>query len=127
MKTDKWSLLSRLRKAVKKVSLLLNLNVNRWRIASVIGRTISGDHRLMSFNDRPGLRAACSDENSSEEDSGSSRGYLQRNIIYPLDQDDIDQRAEMFIGNFRRQLQVERQISLELRYCRENIFDLKSP
>ncbi|TQD74494.1 hypothetical protein C1H46_039971 [Malus baccata] len=127
MKTDKWSLLSRLRKAVKKVSLLLNLNVNRWRIASVIGLTISSDHRLMSFNDRPGLRAACSDENSSEEDSGSSRGYLQRNISYPLDQDDIDQRAEMFIANFHRQLQVERQISLELRYCRENSFDLKSP
>ncbi|KAI5348743.1 hypothetical protein L3X38_001630 [Prunus dulcis] len=127
MGMDKWSLLSRLRNAVKKVSFLLHLNVNRWRIASMIGRTASGNHRLRSFNDRPGLTAACADDETSSEDSGSSRGHLQRTISYPSDQDDIDQRAEMFIANFRRQLQMERQISLELRYCRGNSFDLKSP
>lgn len=124
---DKWSLLSRLRNAVKKLSFLLHLNVNRWRIASMIGRTASGNHRLKSFNDRPGLTAACADDETSSEDSGSSRGHLQRTISYSSDQDDIDQRAEMFIANFRRQLQMERQISLELRYCRGNSFDLKSP
>ncbi|KAB2626310.1 hypothetical protein D8674_017970 [Pyrus ussuriensis x Pyrus communis] len=128
MHMDKWSLLSRLRKAVRKVSFLLNLNVNCWRIVSMIGRTVSSNQQLMSFNDHPGLKAACGDETSSEEeDSGSSRGHLQRTISYPSDQDDIDQRAEMFIANFRRQLRVERQISLELRYGRGNSFDLKSP
>ncbi|CAN6547392.1 unnamed protein product [Malus baccata var. baccata] len=127
MHMDKWSLLSRLRKAVRKVSVLLNLNVNRWRIVSMIGRTVSSNHRLMSLNDHPGLKVACGDVTSSEEDSGSSRGNLQRTISYPSDQDDIDQRAEMFIANFRRQLRVERQISLELRYGRGNSFDLKSP
>ncbi|KAM1305346.1 hypothetical protein ACFX2F_022900 [Malus domestica] len=127
MHMDRWSFLSRLRKAVRKVSFLLNLNVNRWRIVSMIGRTVSSNHRLMSFNDHPGLKVACGDETSSEEHSGSSRGNLQRTISYPSDQDDIDQRAEMFIANFRRQLRVERQISLELRYGRGNSFDLKSP
>ncbi|MCD7446407.1 hypothetical protein HAX54_006016 [Datura stramonium] len=34
------------------------------------------------------------------------------------DANDIDKRAEMFIANFRRQLRLERQISLELRYCK---------
>ncbi|KAB2625906.1 hypothetical protein D8674_017566 [Pyrus ussuriensis x Pyrus communis] len=123
----KWSFLSRLRKVVRKVSFLLNLNVNRWRIVSMIGRTVSSNQQLMSFNGHPGLKEACGDETSSEEDSGSSRGHLQRTISYPSDQDDIDQRAEMFIANFRRQLRVERQISLELRYGRGNSFDLKSP
>ncbi|XP_048434562.1 uncharacterized protein LOC125474653 [Pyrus x bretschneideri] len=127
MHMDKWSFLSRLRKVVRKVSFILNLNVNRWRIVSMIGPTVSSNQQLMSFNDHPGLKAACGHETSSEEDSGSSRGHLQRTISYPSDQDDIDQRAEMFIAKFRRQLRVERQISLELRYGRGNSFDLKSP
>ncbi|KAG0470712.1 hypothetical protein HPP92_017412 [Vanilla planifolia] len=34
--------------------------------------------------------------------------------------DDINQRADEFIENFYRQLRMERQISLELRYCNGN-------
>ncbi|GAB4854544.1 hypothetical protein Ancab_023125 [Ancistrocladus abbreviatus] len=30
----------------------------------------------------------------------------------------VDRRADLFIANFHRQLRMERQISLELRYCR---------
>jgi hypothetical protein len=37
--------------------------------------------------------------------------------------DDIDQRAEQFIANFYRQLQMERQVSLQLRYVRRNSWD----
>ncbi|XP_066327018.1 uncharacterized protein [Miscanthus floridulus] len=37
--------------------------------------------------------------------------------------DDIDQRAELFIANFYRQLRMERQVSLELRYVRGNRWD----
>ncbi|CAO2202045.1 unnamed protein product [Urochloa humidicola] len=36
---------------------------------------------------------------------------------------DIDQRAEQFIANFYRQLQMERQVSLQLRYVRGNSWD----
>ncbi|XP_044464408.1 uncharacterized protein LOC123194965 [Mangifera indica] len=122
MGKNSWSLLSRLRTAVKKVKILLNLNLNRWRIASMIGA--SSSNRFFSFNDRPGLKAATEedmestwDESSSVSRSGSS---LHRTISWPSEQDDIDKRAEMFIANFHKQLQIERQISLELRYCRGN-------
>lgn len=37
--------------------------------------------------------------------------------------DDIDQRAELFIANFYRQLRMERQVSLQLRYVRGNSWD----
>ncbi|KAL6203856.1 hypothetical protein ACLB2K_027555 [Fragaria x ananassa] len=128
---NSWYLLSRLRRAVKKVSFLLNLNMNRWRIASMLSRSSSAVQRIRSLNDWPaGLTAACDSDENSEEDSVSSTGssrHLQRTISYPSDQDDIDQRAEMFIANFRRQLQIERQVSLELRYCRGNSLDMVSP
>lgn len=134
MSNSNWSLLSRLRTAVKKVSILLNLHMNRWRIASMLSPSSSIVHRIRSFNDRPaGLTAACASDDETmgaEEDLGSSMGsqrHLQRTISYPSDQDDVDQRAEMFIANFRRQLQIERQVSLELRYCRGNSFELASP
>ncbi|KAH7544645.1 hypothetical protein FEM48_Zijuj01G0007700 [Ziziphus jujuba var. spinosa] len=126
------SLLSRLRRAVAKVKVLLNYNIYRWHVASMMGRSSLRSKRL-SFNDRPGLRAASSDFEDdsaadSHQDSGSSSGSLQRTMSYPSDQDyDIDQRAEMFINNFRRQLQIERQVSLELRYFRGNSFEGKSP
>ncbi|XP_044472256.1 uncharacterized protein LOC123200933 [Mangifera indica] len=123
MGTNSWSLLSRLKMAVKKVKVLLNFNLNRWRIASMIGA--SSSNRLFSFNDHPGLRACTVDdmESSWDETSSISRsGSLHRTISYPSDQDVIDKRAEMFIANFHKQLQIERQISLELRYCRGNSF-----
>ena len=131
-------LLNRLRRAVKKVRLLLSFDVQRWRIASMMigGRSFDGrQQRRLSFNDRPGLAAACAaaEESGSEDSGGSSRGHhhqqLQRTVSYPSDhdQDDIDQRAEMFIANFRRQLQMERQVSLEVRYYRGNSFDWRSP
>ncbi|KAL5549108.1 hypothetical protein UlMin_004339 [Ulmus minor] len=122
-----WFLLARLKRAVR---LLLNIHLNRWRIASMIGGRSFGQQRRFSFNDRPGLRA-CTEEESAgggSEDSGSSRG-LRRTISYPSppsDQEDVNQRAEMFIANFRRQLRIERQISLELRYGRENSFEWRS-
>ncbi|XP_019053614.1 PREDICTED: uncharacterized protein LOC109114828 [Nelumbo nucifera] len=114
---DNWKPLNRLRTAVKKVRFLLNYNVNRFRLASIIGKP-SG-HRRLSFNDRPGLRVITDDTDS--EDSGSARGLqgLQRTISFPSEED-VDSRAEMFISNFYRRLQIERQISLELQYCREN-------
>ncbi|KAL9339384.1 hypothetical protein Peur_068399 [Populus x canadensis] len=113
MGRDKWSLLSRLRRAIKKVKIILNLDMSRWRLASMIGAASSRRHQL-SFNDRPGLRGCEDIDDEEPEDPGSSKG-LHRTISYQSE-DDIDKRAEMFIENFRRQLQIERQISLELKY-----------
>ncbi|KAK4404562.1 hypothetical protein Sango_0824800 [Sesamum angolense] len=120
---ERWSLVGRLKRAVKKIKFLLDFKVNRWKLASMIGRTSSSKRRL-SFNDRPGLRA-CMEEDPDPNDHdhpGSSRG-LHRTISYPSTEDDIDKRADAFIANFHRQLRFERQISLELRYYRGNSFD----
>ncbi|XVE71812.1 hypothetical protein DITRI_Ditri10aG0181900 [Diplodiscus trichospermus] len=114
-----WSLLTRLRRAVKKVKILLNFSMNRWRIASMIGGSPSS--RRLSFTDRPGL-GACADD----YDSGSYSRSLARTTSY-RSEDDIDKRAEMFIANFHRQLQIERQVSLQLKYLRGNSFDYNSP
>ncbi|KAK5811651.1 uncharacterized protein LOC108468699 [Gossypium arboreum] len=119
---EKWYLLSRLRRAVNKVKVLLNFNMNRWRIASMIGTSRSS--KRLSFTDRPGLRA-CADDNDSEY-LGYCCNRLARITSYPSE-DDIDKRAEMFIANFHRQLQIERQVSLELKYLRLNNFDNISP
>lgn len=124
----KKSLLSRLRAAVNKVRLLLSSTIlsRTWHAATVIRRAASLSKRHLSFNDRPGLML-CSEETCSSEGSDSSNSReLQRTISCPSD-DDIDKRAETFIANFRRQLRMERQISLQLRYCREPSFELISP
>ncbi|XP_030511143.2 uncharacterized protein LOC115725692 [Cannabis sativa] len=174
MAMDKWLLLSKLRTAVKKVKVLINLNVHRWRVASIIGGrpSLAPNQRRFSFNDRPGLIAAYEEEDEEEEEGenksreSSEEGYysatgssssnsrsgsrsgsgsvvlqLQRTTSYPNSNSsspslreetcsnyDVDQRAEMFINNFRRQLQMERQISLQIRYSnRLNSFNWRSP
>ena len=125
-KDSKLSLLTRLKRAVKNVRFLLDFNMSQWRLASVLGHASSSSKRI-SFNDRPGLRAVCDDDTIDFEDSvGSSRSGIQRTISCPSE-DDVDKRADMFINNFYRQLQIERQISLELQYCRGNSFKLISP
>ena len=125
-KDSKLSLLTRLKRAVKNVRFLLDFNMSQWRLASVLGHASSSSKRI-SFNDRPGLRAVCDDNTMNFEDSvGSSRSGIQRTISCPSE-DDVDKRADMFINNFYRQLQIERQISLELQYCRGNSFKLISP
>ncbi|XP_058210079.1 uncharacterized protein LOC131322680 [Rhododendron vialii] len=127
MGTDSWLLLGRLKRAVKKITFLLNINVNRFRIASMI--TGRADKRRVSFNDRPGLSACTEDlELLDSPAAGSSRGGgISRTTSLQSSEDDIDKRAEMFIANFYRQLRLERQVSLQLRYCREDSFDSASP
>ncbi|CAK9329833.1 unnamed protein product [Citrullus colocynthis] len=113
------SLLSRLRKAVKKLRFMMNFSIQSWRLAAMLGRTSSRNLRL-SFNERPGLKA-CTEDIIEEESVSSSRG-LQRTTSY-ASEDDVDMRAEAFIANFYRQLRIERQVSLELQYCRGNSFN----
>lgn len=128
---------------MKKVQILLNINLNIWRIASILGTNAT--RPTLSFNDRPGLRA-CTDDyddyNSSistnydeyrqlsgsfsspspSSSRSSSSRRIERTASCPSE-DDIDKRAEMFINNFRRRLVMERQASLQLRYLRGNSFD----
>ncbi|KAJ1433493.1 hypothetical protein SESBI_06028 [Sesbania bispinosa] len=125
---QKKSLLSRLRTAVNKVRLLLSSTIlsHTWQAATMFRRA-SLSQRHLSFNDRPGLML-CADETGSEGSVSPSPGPgLQRTISYPSSDDDINKRADMFIANFRRQLRMERQISLQLRYHREPSFELTSP
>lgn len=139
-------MLDKLRNAVKKVQVLLNINLNIWRLASILGKNGPLTRRqTLSFNDRPGLRACTDDYNdysssistngeyrqlsgsfSSSPSPSSSRSSSSRRIERTTScpsEDDIDKRAEMFINNFRRRLVMERQASLQLRYVRGNSFD----
>ncbi|XP_077237090.1 cotton fiber protein [Tasmannia lanceolata] len=102
-----WLSLRRLRRAIHKVKFLLSFNINKWRLSSGIG---SSSRRQLSFKEPPGLIF----DDDHDQEAQSSPQILQRTAS-----DDIDRRAEMFISNFYRRLQMERQVSLELRYCKE--------
>ncbi|KAL2893386.1 Autophagy-related protein 9A [Bienertia sinuspersici] len=55
----------------------------------------------------------------SESSSGAASPYpLRRASSYPM-QEDVDNQAEMFIENFYKHLVYEKQVSLNLRYCRD--------
>lgn len=117
----RWSLLGRLRGTVKKIRVLMNFNLNKFKLASLItGASLRRrqQRKRLSFNDRPGLTAFLQEGSDSPVGGsvGDSAGRaLQRTISSPSDQEDIDKRAEMFIANFYNQLKMERQISLQLR------------
>lgn len=117
-KNQNKSLLHRLRTAVQKVKLLISSTIlnQTWNAAKLLRGTSSLNKRQLSFNDRPGLMICSSDDTDSEDSlSPSPPRCLQRTMSIPSD-DDIDKRSEIFIANFRRQLLLERQISLQLRY-----------
>ncbi|KAL9229028.1 hypothetical protein vseg_004546 [Gypsophila vaccaria] len=127
----------------------LNLTQSTLRLASLIrGRAptaITGrrwGRRAISFNDRPGLRACvndqqsspwgnCSNKSSNDENNdmfvrsectsseGNSPITLRRSTSYPFEED-VDKQADMFIDNFYKHLIYEKQVSLNLRYCRDN-------
>ncbi|PIA28647.1 hypothetical protein AQUCO_06800073v1 [Aquilegia coerulea] len=126
MGLEDWVSLSPLKRAVKKIRFILNFNINRWRLARIISNT---SRSRLSFNDRQGLHSFIDDhmegdhrENESTSSIASTpQLQLQRTMSLHISSDeDIDDRAELFISNFYRQLQIERQISLELQYCRGN-------
>lgn len=137
MVLENWSLLGKLKRVVKKITFLLSFDINKWKLASyMIGKR---PYHQLSFNEKilqkqpTGLNVICVDEiddqdlakNVNYDSSSSSRNSfkgIQRTMSYPSSEDDIDKRAEMFIANFYNQLRLERQISLELRYCRGNSF-----
>ncbi|XP_051204922.1 uncharacterized protein [Lolium perenne] len=64
-------------------------------------------------------RSASSGAETSSSTSGSGSS--------PAGDDDIDRRAELFIANFYRHIQMERQVSLQLRYCRADSMQDRTP
>ncbi|GAB4853579.1 hypothetical protein Ancab_017770 [Ancistrocladus abbreviatus] len=122
MVNTKWSLLGRLRKAVDKLRFLWIFNLNpSWRFVSLIRGSIGKKPRRLSFSDRPGLRACTDDDGGAG--AHTSPTLLTRTTSC-LSDEDIDKKAEKFIANFYLQQRLQRQISLELRYCRASSFDL---
>ncbi|XP_047326214.1 uncharacterized protein LOC124929874 [Impatiens glandulifera] len=111
--SDNWILLRRLKTAVKKIKFLLNFNIHQFLLTN----------RRLSFNQPPQGLIVCMDQEPESE----SLGPLLRTAsglsgAGGQSDDDIDNKADIFISNFYRQLRIERQISLELHYCRGNSF-----
>ncbi|KAF7846850.1 hypothetical protein BT93_C2403 [Corymbia citriodora subsp. variegata] len=126
--SSKWWILRRnLKNAVKKIQDML---IRRWR--RITNSVVSGAPRRhwprshTSLSRQHGIEEADWNESISKADGALERakmasfhndGIWNNNPYeYDCEEDDIDGRAENFIANFRRRLQMERQVSLELRY-----------
>ncbi|XP_057957499.1 uncharacterized protein LOC131150661 [Malania oleifera] len=122
-----WSLLGHLKRTVKKIRFLLSFDVGRLHLSSILGGVARHKpRRRLSFDDRKeGLRV-CTEEDDEERDGSVRQRRLERARSYASaggssfssSDGDVDRKADMFIANFYRQLRLERQISLELRYYR---------
>ncbi|RWV98389.1 hypothetical protein GW17_00038770 [Ensete ventricosum] len=134
-------LLSRLRGAIHKVRFLLSFDATKWIAISSFKRSSPVPPRLLTFTARPGLLDCTDDYYDARSSFAVSRTMspcspasttaspgpgTSRSISDASSGDDIDQRAERFIDNFYRQLRMERQVSLELSYCRETSLE-RSP
>ncbi|CAA7409362.1 unnamed protein product [Spirodela intermedia] len=145
--------LRRLKGAVEKVKFLLSTNLTRWlysggAVASRQQRRLSfkepyGLLDVVSIIDSEEFYDAASPQCPSDASTPRILGRtmssvwseISRNSGAAMDEalrttsgsppraDDVDDRTENFIAIFRRHLEVERQISLELRYCMSNSFE----
>ncbi|RWR82608.1 DUF761 domain-containing protein [Cinnamomum micranthum f. kanehirae] len=107
-----WLLLRRLRKTIQKVKFLLIFNIQKWRhVAPLMG---SPSRRQLSFSDTAGLLDCTGDTTVDDKEKGQSPVPIRRTAS---DTGDIDRRADIFIANFYRHIQMERQVSLQLRYA----------
>lgn len=106
------------KRAVKKIKSLIRLTRTRWRVANFLRK--ASTRRCLSFNYSIGLRQCLEDGEFSDEKSSPVLALQRITSFGPGD--DVDKRAEDFISNFRRQLLFERQVSLQLGYCRSTSF-----
>ncbi|KAJ4813601.1 cotton fiber protein [Rhynchospora pubera] len=123
----KSALLNKLKNAIQKVKFLLSFDATRWVLCSIRG---SFTPRKVSFKAQPSL-LDCTDDatpvdlygwasnSASVSRTTSNASQVTRTSSNVSSSDDIDKRAEIFITNFYKHIQMERQVSLELRYCRE--------
>ncbi|XP_076949818.1 uncharacterized protein LOC143622606 [Bidens hawaiensis] len=133
----KWYLLNKLKTMVKKVTFLMNSNINKWRLVSAFTGGGGLRRRRLSFREQFGLTIIVSSSSDDEEENNNiefgpvssvkelnrSRSFHVQRTMSFRDEEDIDKRAEMFIENFYRQLRYQRQVSLELRYTRNPSFE----
>lgn len=118
MAQKKSPLLFRLKKSAIKLTAFLRLCVARRQNSRRL-RSFGSDDRTV------GLRSFLEDERIVENRSvrklerASSASYVNF-------EDDVDKRSQIFIDKFLRQLRLERQISLQLRYCRVNSSETES-
>jgi Cotton fibre expressed protein len=119
------SLLNKLKRAIVKVKFLISFNATRWVFSSLRG---SFTPRQLSFNAQPSLLDYCTDDSTSVNNfyewspisrTTSNASQVVRTTSNASSNDDIDKRAEIFIANFYRHIQLEWQVSLQLQYCRE--------
>ncbi|XP_074569356.1 uncharacterized protein LOC141825995 [Curcuma longa] len=132
------SVLSQLRRAIANVKFLLSFDATRW-IVSSLKRSSSPAAAELRFKTRPSL-LDCSDDyydarssfalsrtSSSLVGSPDPATQMTRSASDASSSssspdggsgEDINLKADRFIEGFYRQLQMERQVSLELRYLR---------
>ncbi|KAJ0985065.1 hypothetical protein J5N97_003421 [Dioscorea zingiberensis] len=117
--------LNRLRRGIQKVMFLLTFNATKWFIPS------PGLSRFIRYKDQPSLMDSCITDDEYYEvasslcvsRTSSSASEISRTISSTSNDDsqssgdDIDMRAEVFIANFYKHIQMEREVSLKLRYC----------
>lgn len=136
--------LSSLRRAIQKVRFLLSFDATKWIVSSL--RRRPEETRLasqktaarLSFKVPPSLLDCTEDFYSVDSSSIISRTTslsspvsrttspgveTSRSTSSASSGYDINQKADEFIENFYRQLQMERQVSLKLRYLRENSWE----
>ncbi|KAJ6354844.1 hypothetical protein OIU77_005443 [Salix suchowensis] len=123
MGKQRWLALGPLKRAVKKISFLLSFR--KWRLSSILwnasSSSSSGTIRRLSFNDRIGLHGVIGDVESDHQIT-PVRALERARSHGSSSDDDVDKRAEIFIANFRRQLLMERQVSLQLRFSLKMVF-----
>ncbi|KAI0511164.1 hypothetical protein KFK09_011789 [Dendrobium nobile] len=146
MSSDGFHLLRRFKRGVAKVRFLLSFNLRRWLLSSTPShRRFALDSRpsspgLLDLTDvadelgyylfgstsppkRPSSSLSMNGSSSSPPPLRTPSPPLLRSMsrvtsISSASSDDINLKAEQFIENFHRQLMMERQISLQLRYCK---------
>ncbi|KAH7688156.1 hypothetical protein IHE45_03G013800 [Dioscorea alata] len=131
--------LKKLRRAIKKVMFLLSFNAKKFLISSSLKSPNLA--KLISFKDQPSLiHCYTTDEDEfyevgsslSVSRTSSSASEISRTISSASTTasssssgDDINVKAEAFIANFYKHIQMEREVSLNLRYCKPSDDDLE--
>ncbi|KAI4316217.1 hypothetical protein L6164_024216 [Bauhinia variegata] len=120
------SALGRLKRAVKKLKFLLAL----WRMPSNSHVAAAGaicKQRWCRFNHGRSLQSCFNNDEFESNRKYKIREYTSTTWHEYSDRDndeiDVDKRAETFIANFRRQLTLERQVSLESSSCKRDSFE----
>ncbi|KAK9699691.1 hypothetical protein RND81_08G189300 [Saponaria officinalis] len=132
--TKNWSMLKKIKKGIKKINFFINssFKFNKLSLASISILRCTPTRRFsrrLSYGGEMGLYNGCySDEMLSNRHDycskklNSLRSFKRvKSICLNNDYgEDVDKKADLFIEKFHHQLQIERQISLQLRYCNHN-------